>query len=195
MPNFLTDPSPTMQFLAIIGLVIAIAVWYRYRDKKTLIAMIIVTAVVATLFTISWFWKSPREHAIDRATAITNAMNRFDLGRALENVSDNFNYKGCRKKDLKQAELNSILRSENAVISLWGFSRDEVVYSADGNSCEIGFGANVSGHHGSRPGFYVKMTVAKDADGEFRTTGFKVYEDYLKKENGGEFQVPGMNRK
>ena len=88
VPNFLSDPPTYAILLYAIAAMIAIAVWYRRRDRKSQAAMIAVLAIVAALIFVSYKFESPREEAIRRVNGVIDAMNRFDAGQAFEHVSE-----------------------------------------------------------------------------------------------------------
>ena len=194
MPTVLSDPAPVYLVVYALAALVALAVWYQRRDKKSRKAMIAMVSIVVLLFFFSFWFESPREKAIGRVHAVIAAMNRFDSGQAVEHVSDRFDYRGAKKSDLRNAELNQILQGHQAVISAWGFSRNDVSYDYTGNAVTVGFGVNVTGTLGSRPGFYVKATAVKDPDGEWRIGGFKVYENAMQQTNSPEFIVPGLGK-
>ena len=194
VPNFLSDPPPVVFVLYAIAAMIAVAVWYRRRDRKSQVAMIASLAILAILVFLSYKFESPREEAIRRVNDVISAMNRFDSGLALEHVSDSFNYRGAKKGNLRSAPLNLLLRDDRAVLTSWDFARDDVQYDPSGNSVTIGFNVNVSGSSGSRPGFYVRATCIKDPDGQFRISTFKVHENAMQKANSSEFIVPGLGQ-
>jgi hypothetical protein len=194
VPHFLSDPPVFLQLVVILATAATAFVWWRERSRKAQVALGIVFALAIAFFAVSHFWESPREQATTRVRGVIAAMNRYDAGQAMAHVSDRFDYRGCTKGMLRQAELNRILRQYNAVLSAHGFTRDGVQYSPDGNSCTIPFNVTVSGDIGSRPFFYVEATVVKDPDGEFRLAGFKVWENSLQGRNSSEFVVPGLGR-
>ena len=193
MPTVLSDPAPVYLVVYALAAMLALAVWYQRRDRKSRNAMIGIVSVVALLYFFNFWFESPREKAIGRVHGVIAAMNRFDSGLAVEHVSDRFDYRGAKKSDLRHAALNQILRHHQTVISAWGFSRNDVHDYSD-NTVTVGFGVNVTGTLGSRPGFYVRATAVKDADGEWRINGFKVYENAMQQTNSPEFIVPGLGK-
>ena len=194
VPNFFSDPPTYAILLYAIAAMIAVAVWYRRRDRKSHVAMIAVLAIVAALIFVSYKLESPREEAIRRVNGVIDAMNRFEAGQAVEHVSETFNYRGAVRSSLQRAQLNQILRDRQARISAWDFARDDVQYDPSGNTVTIGFNVNVSGHDGSRPGFYVRATCIKDPDGQYRLSGFIVHENAMQKAKSPEFIVPGLGQ-
>jgi hypothetical protein len=194
MPTVLSDPAPVYLVVYALAAMIALAVWYQRRDPKSRNAMIGVVSIVALLFFFNFWFESPREKAIGRVHGVIAAMNQYDSGLAVTHVSDRFDYRGAKKSDLSHALLNQILRDHRTVISAWGFSRSDVSYDESGNAVTVGFGVNVTGTLGSRPGFYVRATAVKDADGEWRINGFKVYENAMQQTNSPEFIVPGLGK-
>lgn len=192
MPLVLADPPPFLTITILLATLVTVFVWWRNRSRKSLVALAVAAIIAVAFFVISWRWESPREQAYRRVQGVIDAMNRYDTGAALAHVSDRFEYRGARKNDLRQAPLNAILRERRANIQAWGFSRDTTEYDAD--RCTISFSVNVTGDLGSRIGFFVKATVARDADGEYRMIGFRVYENTLQGANSPEFIVPGLGR-
>jgi hypothetical protein len=192
MPLIIADPPPFLTIVILLGTLVTGLICWRNRSRKSKVALAIAAVIAGAFFVISWRWESPREQAYRRVQGVIDAMNRYDTGAAMTHVSDRFDYRGARKQDLRQAPLNAILRERRANIQAWGFSRDTTEYEAD--RCTISFSVNVSGDLGSRIGFFVKATVAKDADGEYRMIGFRVFENTLQGSNSPEFVVPGLAR-
>jgi hypothetical protein len=192
MPHFLSDPPAFLTLVVVLAILATGFVWWRNRSRTTQIAFVIAVIIGLAFFVISWRWESPREQAHRRVQGVIDAMNRYDAGSAMPHVSDRFDYRGAKKGDLKQSQLNSIIRDRRANIQAWGFSRENVEYATD--RCTIAFSVNVTGDIGSRLGFYVKATVGKDTDGEYRLTGFNVYENTLQGTNSAEFIVPGLGK-
>lgn len=72
MPNVLSDPPFLLYAILFIGFVIAGAVWYRLRSRKSLIAVAILALLLGALILIDRLVESPREESVRRVEAMAD---------------------------------------------------------------------------------------------------------------------------
>lgn len=187
MPNFLSDPSVVLYaILSIIALVTGVRAARTQRLREG-VPFFVSLALVIGLFLCDHFFESPRETASRKIAEMglaTRSKNRTDF---LKHVSDSFAHKKMDKKGL--GVLSDRLNSYDVKgIECWEASKANFK-EVNETTVEQGFLVQPVGN----PQFihYCVGTFRKEADGEWRLTGFKLY-DALQRTNGGEKDVPGF---
>ena len=130
MPTFLSDPSLSLYLVLAVAFVIALAVWYRKRDRKSLLAALAFGLLVLGLYLIDASFESPREQANRRVLAMAEAATARDPARFVEQLSDSFNYRGATKEQMRTAGIWTTLRNFNARVAVWGFGKENTKKSA-----------------------------------------------------------------
>ncbi len=105
MPNFLSDPPFLLYAILFIGFVVAGAVWYRLRSRKSLIAVTAIGALLGVLILIDRFVESPREESVRRVEAMAAAATARDPTRFVEQIAKSFAYNGKTREDAKLGHL------------------------------------------------------------------------------------------
>ncbi|WP_020468901.1 hypothetical protein [Zavarzinella formosa] len=186
MPTFLSDPSTsTYAILAVIVFITGVLA-AKSRRKKHIIPFSLALAALVALFLIDKFEESPREATVRKIAemgAATRAKNYNDL---VKNVSETFAHGSLDKKGLKALgeKVNHIGSWEG--IEAWEATRANFKEVND-STVEQGFLVQPVG----MPQFqkFCIGTFKKDADGEWRLSGFKLYNP-LQRTNGPEESVP-----
>jgi ABC-type nickel/cobalt efflux system permease component RcnA len=174
VPAFLSQPPTALYLVLAVGFVIALAVWYRRRDKKSLLAMSGFGAILLGIYLVDRSAESPREQANRRAQAMAEAATAQDRARFLEQLSDSFNYNGANKEKMRTSGMWDLIRNYNARIAVWGFGTPDYVEHGE-NEIEIGFYVK-----GESPGHlpltrFIRARFVRDPDGQFRAKTVKFY--------------------
>jgi hypothetical protein len=189
MPTFLSDP--TLGFYLILSMVVPITgmIWYRLRTKKTLALFGIAALLLLVLFACDRFTESPREEAVRKVRAMATTANARQWNDTFSHFSDKFQYNGMNKAKF-QAFVTPLATQHNATVNFKDFDRDNHEERAP-DRLVIGFVAQLTAPGADLVPFYIEAEFAKDPDGQFRMTGFKVY-DYITRKKGGEQKMPGL---
>jgi hypothetical protein len=173
VPNILSDPSLSLYLVLAVTFVIALAVWYRRRDRKTLLAALALGLLVLGLYLVDVSFESPREQANRRVQLMAVAATARDPERFVEQLSDSFNYRGVTKQQMRTSGIWATLRNFNARVAVWGFGKGEFEEIGE-NEIEIGFYAKGESPQGFR-WYFMRARFVRDTDGQFRAKTVKFY--------------------
>ncbi|HEY2783994.1 MAG TPA: hypothetical protein VGJ05_03390 [Fimbriiglobus sp.] len=173
MPTFLSDPSPAFTFVLLLVAVIAIGVWYRFRDKTSRNRMIAILIVVGALLVIGQAFDSPREIAEKKVQAMVAAATKSDPDAFLKNVSDSFVAYGANKAKLRTSPAWDLIKQYKAEVIAYDFPRN-LYKEISPNEIEIAFTAKAKAESGFQMRYCLSRFV-KDPDGEWRMKGIKFY--------------------
>jgi hypothetical protein len=172
--------------LAVIGW----GLWFRYRDKSSLVRALAVTAIAAAVGLIDIALESPREQCVGRTQQIAAALSAKDFDKFAANFSDSFQYGTVKKADLKKQSLVDIVKQHVADVAVWDFDRNDYK-KLDGDKVEIGFLGKATGKNGEPYVRYYIATYAKDPDGQYRMSGVTQY-PFPRQEKPQEERIPGL---
>src|SRR5262245_54580298 len=193
MPTFLSDPSPAFTFILLLVALVAVGIWYRFRDKTSRNRMIAVVAIVLVVLLIGQLVDSPREIAVQKTQDAGVAANKRDWPAAFAVFSDKFQYAGKDKAGF-QRTVAELAKQYDGSVNLKDFDRATAEYIGS-DQVRIGFIAQVSwkaggGETGPLP-FYVETTFQKEADGQYRIVTVELY-NYAKRKQGPPEKIPGF---
>jgi hypothetical protein len=189
MPTFLSDPPPTLYLLLFVAVVIAGAVAFRRQDRPSFIALGIAALLLGGLYLIDRLVQSPREESVQRVNDVARALNDRNMDAMLAAVSESFDYRGKKKADLRSSPLWGLLKSFDARVAAWDFSRDDVKILGD-STIQIGFmakGEASDARGGGQMMYYFQATLVRDPDGVYRIRTMRAF-DPLKHDN--EIPIP-----
>lgn len=173
MPTFFSDPSLSLYLVLAVAFVIALAVWSRKRDRKSLLAALAFGLLLLALVLVDRSFESPREQANRRVQLMADAATARDPDRFVEQLSDSFSYRGATKQQMRTSGLWTTLRNFNARVAVWGFGKGEFEEIGE-NEIEIGFYAKGESPQGFRM-YFMKARFVRDPDGQFRAKTVKFY--------------------
>ena len=188
MPTFLSDPTPTHFVVLFVFVVVAVGVWWRNRDRRSLILLAAAGLLLGGLFLTDMLAESPREEAVRRIEEIQAAVNAHKWENALPHFADSFRYRGRTKKDLAAAA--GRVNREVLTATTWDFARDQVEHP-DERHVVIGFMARGESQFGAY-GAYFRVTFEKQADGTWKISTFEAYQDPLRRDTDPPIQIPGL---
>ena len=189
MPTFLSDPSPAFTFVLLLVAVVAVGVWYRFRDKTSRNRMIAVVLVVGFLLAIGWVVESPRDIAVKRTKAAAEAANKRDWATAFGTFSDTFQYAGRNKASFQKTVADTATQYQ-ADVNVKDFDRASADY-LEADRVRIGFIAQVSVPSGGPFPYYVELTYKKESDGQYRIIELELY-NFAKRKQGPPEKIPGF---
>lgn len=187
MPDFLSDPSPVLYALLGVLALVTGARFAVYQKRKQAIPFVLFLLLFVGLFLIDRFFESPREEVSRKITEMAAATRSSAKNDFLRYVSDSFAHKAMDKKAL--GGLAERARTFDVKgIEAWDIGKGSFRLVNE-TTIEQGFHVQPVG----QPGFqkYCVGTFRKEADGQFRLTGFKLYNP-IQKTNGPEEDVPGF---
>ena len=187
MPTFLSDPEPTFYLVLITAAVVAGAVAFRYQDKRTLAAFFLAAGVLLAVFVIDLLCESPREESVRKVKAMAAAGTAKDWKALGEHLSDKFQFQGHSKASFLGA-VSGPAAAHGAEVNVKGFDRESFEPVSE-TTLRIGFIAQVSTATSGPLPYYVEATFTKDPDGQFRMTGFDLY-NFAKRKNGPKENMP-----
>lgn len=190
MPTFLSDPPSSLYLAVGIVAVIALGLFVRYQDRKRLLWAAIPVALLVALFVCDSLVESPREEAVRKVRAISDAITAKNVDAFLAHISDRFDYKGKKKADLRNPGWLDIARREGITTVVWEFDRAGVRYPSP-TEVEVVFDGRGQAQNGPPMPYHFRTRFVKDPDGQFRLQTFKVF-NIAKKEQGGEENIPNF---
>ena len=189
MPTFLSDPSPTFYAILIILVAVLAGLYLRSRKRGELIRLLVGVAVLITVFLIDKLVESPREQATRKMEEIAKATQDKKLDDMFKHVSESFKYKEVDKKSLRE-KLNSIEQQQEfkGVVILECNRADFRI--VDDKNVTVGLMAQARELPMTRS--WIIAAFTKDADGEWRMSGFKRY-DPMKQDRDNPQTIPGLD--
>lgn len=173
MPAFLADPSPALLLLLGIAALVAFGVWFRWRNKKVLIAAVALLLLLGVTLLLGSMYESPREEAERRINLMCQAASDYNGGKFVEHVSTSFALGTINREGLKNHPAWMVAKNYKAKVTASGFRRDDFQQISN-TECVIGFvgKAEADGMPLLR---YTKATFTKDPDGVWRLKGMEFY--------------------
>lgn len=190
MPKVLTDPPFLLYAILFIGFVIAGAVWFRLRSRKSLIAVAIFALLLGALILIDRLVESPREESVRRVEAMAAAATARDPARFVEQLAKSFAYNGKTREDVRNSGIWNLIRQYDARVAVWGLGKDDFQILSDS---EIEFGFYAKGEAAGQQGAvlrYIRTRFVKEADGAYRLKSMKFYS--IENGNRAEEPIPGF---
>ncbi len=172
MPTVFSDPPDSLYIAMFIAMLIGVAIWYRYRTRKTLVAAGVVAGLFFGLHLLDRLLDSPREVVVRKANEIQADFNTGDWTRFEKHIAENFEHKGKKKKDVKEGL--EFAKFNNRKIAFWDFNRDDIQF-VDGNTVVVGFDAKPEGADAELLHRYVRARFIKGATGQWQLIGFETF--------------------
>jgi hypothetical protein len=186
MPTFLSDPPFSVYLVLAAVVLIAFAVWFANRSRRSLAVLAGACAVLAVVFVIDMLFESTREEAVRRAMAMVKAADARDTEAFVSHVADKFEYRGegqpvtVTRDQLRKSQMWEILKQYNVHVAAWDFARADVEHIND-DTVEIGFLAKGEGQ-GQQVPIYLRAKFARQGDGQMKLTAIASF-DPLKRVN------------
>src|SRR4051812_36379946 len=117
MPALLADPSPAFLLLLGIAALIALGVWFRWRNKKALIAAVALLLLLGLTLLLGSMYESPREQAVRRINLMCEAASKGNGDQFVEQISSSFNTGGVKKDALRTSPAWALVRQYSAKVS------------------------------------------------------------------------------
>lgn len=186
MPTFLSDPPLAVYLVLFLALLVGGGVWLRTRKKPYLIATIILAGLLVAVVLCGIAFESPREESARRVAEMAAALSAKDWNKFADHVSESFDHKGIKKKDLKKGfDLGT---QYGITATAWDFKLAEGTTPTD-TRIELEFEGKATAATGEPLLKHFRATFVKDPDGKFRMTGFTPY-NYVQKKV--EEPIPGL---
>ncbi len=190
MPNFFSDPPFLLYAILFIGFVVAGAVWFRLRSRRSRITVAIFAFLLGELILIDRLVESPREESVRRVEAMAAAATARDPARFVEQLAKSFAYNGKNREDVRNSGIWNLIRQYDARVAVWGLGKDDFQILSD---TEIEFGFYAKGEASGQQGAEVRYILArfvKEADGAYRLKSMKFYS--LQNGNRAEEPITGF---
>jgi hypothetical protein len=187
VPDFLSDPPGTALLALGVAAVVAGAVWFGRRTRRTLAVFLALAAAAVVLVFLDRLFDSPREQAVTAVQAMVRAANARDASAFAAQVADTFEYFGdtaqsrtVTREQIRTAGFWHLLGEHKVRIAAWDFAREDVTHPADG-AVEVGFLAKAEAERAA-PMLYFRARFARQPDGTFRLVALSSF-DALGREN------------
>lgn len=190
MPTFLSDPPNAFYLILFVLVVIAGGIWFRFRDRGSLVRFAAAAALLLAVFMIDTFVESPREEGVRKVNEMCDAATEPNPDKFVANVSDSFEYAGANKEKIRQSGAWNLVRQHKARIVATGFDRDKFNQISD-TEFEQEFLATAKAADGGVLQRYVRTRFTRDPDGKYRLKGVKFY-DPLTGGMNHEEPIPGF---
>ena len=186
MPTFLSDPPFSVYLVLVAVVLVAFAVWFSNRSRRSLAVLAGASALLAVVFLIDMLFESTREEAVRRAQAMVKAADARDTEAFVSHIADKFEYRGegqpvtVTRDQLRKAPFWEVLKQYKIHVAAWDFARADVEHIND-DTVEIGFLAKGEGQ-GQQVPIYLRARFARQADGQMKLTAIASF-DPLKRVN------------
>jgi hypothetical protein len=175
MPTLLSDPPNAFYLILFVLVVIAGGIWFRYRDRGSMVRCAAVAALLLVIFMIDTFVESPREVGIRKVNEMCAAATEPNPDKFVANVSESFEYAGANKQKVRQSGAWEMVKRHEARIVATGFDRDKFNQVSD-TEFEQEFLATAKGKDGGVLQRYVRARFVRDSDGQYRLKGVKFFD-------------------
>ncbi len=190
MPTWLSDPTYGFYIIALILALVGVGLWYRSRDKGSVYRAAILVGALLLVFAIDRLVESPREESVRKVNEITAAVNEKNQQKFLDNISEDFEYKGIKKEKLRDAKLWSLIEQHGPKVSSKTDREDVELPSKTNPNIVIGFTSRIEVDGGDFPAYF-RATFAKDPDGKWRLKTIARH-DPIQKGKSSEESIPGI---
>jgi hypothetical protein len=174
MPTFLSDPAPALYLILLVLAVIGGGIWFRFRDRGSLVRVGIILAVLLLLFVTDTLLESPREEGIRKVNEMCAAATAANPDKFVEHVSESFESYGANKEKVRRSGAWDLVRQHKARINASGFDRDGFKPVNDAEF-DLEFLATAKAESGVLQR-YVRARFVRDPDGKHRLKGVKFYD-------------------
>ncbi len=184
MPTFLSDPPDSIYLILGAIALVAAAIWFNRRDRRSQAVVGGSLALLLLLFIVDRLAESPREEAVRRALAMVKAADTQNPDAFLSHIADKLEYQGesgsvtITRDQLRALDFWKLLKQWNVHVAAWDFSRDDVT-TPDESSIEIGFLAKGEAD-GKQAPIYLRARFTRQPNGQYLMTALSSY-DALKR--------------
>lgn len=174
MPTFLSDPSPAFYLILVVLTLVAGGIWYRFRDRGSLVRVGLAAGLLALLFVGDLLFESPREEGVRKVNEMCMAATESNADKFVANVSESFESYGANREKVRKSGAWDMVRHYQASINATGCDR---VGYRDINATEFeqDFLATAKAKDGGVLQRYVRARFVKDPDGKYRLKSVKFY--------------------
>ncbi len=174
MPDWISDPSPTVYLVLFVFVVAAGVVWLRRRNRRTLVLLIAAATLLGLVFLIDRLVESPREQATQAVKEMAAAATAANGNEFVRHLSDQASIQGAGKEKVRNSGAWGLVRQYKARVSVWDFGHDSYRRISD-SEIEIGFMAKAEAADGGFVMRYVVARFVRDPDGQYRVKTVKFY--------------------
>lgn len=173
MPTWLVEnPTPVYVILGLAGLLLAY-LWSGERDKKYAIGLGVVIAAMILVMLVSHFVVTDHEKVVLAVSEMAASVKKKDVDRIFSLISDKFDVRGLNKKQFRAWVEGHIQRADVTELKVWDFERPKT--PPPPGKMVVWFLVKAQG--GAVPGesfFRCEAFFVKDADGQWRMSGFRL---------------------
>src|SRR5262249_51188241 len=147
--------------------------------RRSLVAVVVATALLLLVALIDALVESPREESVRKVKAMANAASSREPAAFIVEMADTVEYTGgeqpqkLTKEQIRGSHFWEVLQQHNVRVAVWDFSRDDVKV-IDDNTVEIGFMGKGEAEGKQFP-VYVRATFTKQSDGKMKLTRFATF--------------------
>src|SRR5579885_2163933 len=103
MPDWISDPSPTVYLVLFVFVVAAGVVWLRRRNRRTLVLLIAAATLLGLVFLIDRLVESPREQATQAVKEMAAAATAANGNEFVRHLSDQAAIQGAVKEKVRNS--------------------------------------------------------------------------------------------
>lgn len=189
MPSWLVeDPSYVYLFLGLAAMGLAVWFWIT-RLGKYAIGLVVVLVLIVVVMLLDHFIVTDRERIVKHVQDMANAVARKDADTIFSHTSDKFELGRLNRKEWRSFVESAIRSGEVKDVRVWEFEPGDL--SREKRTTEVTFLAKLSGT-GIREGAFYRCvaTFVLDDDGQWRMSGFKLYDPMKEINRGNEIIIP-----
>jgi hypothetical protein len=189
MPTWLTeDPSPVYLLLGIIALAFFVAYWVK-RQRKYLVGVGIVTALVGIVALIDHLVVTDREQIVHHLGEMAEAGSNRDLDRVFRHFSAEFRHQGHDKSSFRQAAERAIRQHNVRDFRIWDLEPVEI--SSETRTAKAAFKIKFQSDLSRGADFFLcRAEFVLDPDGQWRLKGFQIFNPFVNTDQP--LQIPGL---
>lgn len=173
MPSWLIEDLGLVAALLGVGTALLLAVWWRDRQRKYLIAAGVL-AVLAALAVGLWSFVDTDQRKIKRTIEEMAAGIPHDLTRTFGHISPTFRYDTHGKDSLRRAAEDAIRRGNVTEVLVWDVKVEDADRAKRQARATFTFKIRGAWSKGIEV-FFCRATFHLDDDGEWRMREFRVY--------------------
>lgn len=189
MPSWLAeDPTVVYFILGLVALALT-AGWWMTRLGKFAVGAVVAVLLILLVRLIDYCVVTDREKIVGSVRTMAEGVDERDIDKIFSRVSARFRLKGLDKAGFRGWAEPHIRNGDVSSIRVWGFTRGSV--DRERGTATIEF--LVKGHGAWERGgefFRCKAAFLLDPDGEWRMSGFELFQPYQDPELASPLDIP-----
>lgn len=189
MPHWLVqDPTTVYLILVIAAIALGFATWITRRGKYA-VALAGVVALVFLVWLLDRWVVTDQERIVSHLQVMADGVQRRDLDRIFTLISPSFRVGNHNKQSFREWCQRRVTEENITDLRVWDFAPAEI--DPDRGTAQIQFMVKGRGNWVRGGEFFrCRASFVRDADGEWRLSGFELFEPQKDPKVAEPYQLP-----